>query len=160
MPETEASLRIGSVPTYSKARAESHFTGYDGIAQVNVYFAFIAANASAYSFYLRFDFDGGVISSPIVGPLAKEEPADPRKTATFVSSLTTVSPPPQQLVVKQPFNIGLQLRNPEGSTAELVRLATANGLKMMICQVMSIVHIFARFLRSSFSRHLVCVLRT
>ena len=158
VPETEASIRIASVPSHSKARAESHFTSYDGIIQINVYFAFISPNASASSFYLRFDFDGGAISSPIIGPLAKEEPADHSKTATFISSLTTVSPPPRQLVVKQPFNMSLQLRNPEGSTAEIARLATPipNGLRMMICQVTFIVHIFVRCLRSVFSRHLVC----
>ena len=156
VPETEASLHIATVPTHSRARLESVFTGYDGIIQVNVYFAFINANASAYSFYVRFEFDGGAASSRPVGPLVKDEPADQRKTAAFVSSLTTISPPPQELVVKRAFSVVLQLRNPEGSTAELVRLAKAEGLKLMICQVTFIVHAFCQ-VRWLYKSH-ICIM--
>ena len=135
--ETEAAVRIATVPSHSTARAESVFTGQDGIVQVNVYFAFIKPNASAHSFYLRFDFDGGVASSAHIGPLTKAVVADHAKTANFVSSLTTIQAPPRKIEVKKPFVLGLQLRNPEGSTDELLRSANAEeGTNLMICQVM------------------------
>ena len=136
--QSEASVRIANVPSDSRSRAESVFTGYDGIVQLNVYFTSIT-NTSASRFYLRFEFDGGAASSNLVGPLAKEEPADPGKTASLVSSVTTIKPPPQQIEVKKPFKIGLQLRNPEGNAAELYRMASTNKrARMMLCQVMLI----------------------
>ena len=135
--ETEAAVRIATVPSHSKARAESVFTGKDCIVQVNVYFAFITANASAYSFYLRFDFDGGVASSAYIGPMTKAIAADQAKTASSVSSLTTIVAPPPKVEVQTPFVVGLQLRNPEGSTDEIIRVANAggDGVTVMICQV-------------------------
>ena len=134
--ETEAMLRIATVPSNSRSRAKSLFSRHDGIVQVDVYFASIAAHASAYSFYLRFGFDFGAANSTLIGPLTKALPANLAKTAGFVSSLTTIQAPPELLVVKEPFTLGLQLRNPEGSTEELMRLANAGeGMEVMICQV-------------------------
>ena len=134
--ETEAAVRIATVPSHSNARAESVFTGKDGIVQVNVYFAFITANASAHSFYLRFDFDDGVASSAYIGPMTKAIAADQAKTASSVSSFTTISAPPQKIEVQKFFRVGLQLRNPEGSTEEIMRMAGGDGVHVMICQVM------------------------
>ena len=137
---TEAAVRIAAVPSHSRARAESVFTGEDGIVQVNVYFTFISADASGYSFYLRFGFDGGVANSTLIGPLTKAVPADQSKTENFVSSLTTILAPPPKIVVKKPFVLGLQLRNPEGSSEEIVRSANAgDGVDIMICQVHALV---------------------
>lgn len=143
--ETEAAVRIATVPSHSRARARSVFTGQDGIVQLNVYFTFISASVSASSFYLRFGFDGGVANSTHIGPFTKAVPADQTKTANFVSSLTTITPPPPKIVVRQPFLLGLQLRNPEGSSEEIARSTNAgDGMNVIICQVRSLDRLFAR----------------
>lgn len=133
--ETEAAVRIAAVPSHNTARAESAFTGEDGIVQLNVYFTFITANASAYEFFLRFEFENGAINSKPIGPLTKAVAADQAKTANLVSSFVTILAPPEQIVVKQTFVTSLQLRNSQGSANEILRTANNEGINAMICQV-------------------------
>lgn len=135
--ETEAAVRIAAVPSHSTARAESAFTGQDGIVQLNVYFTFITVNASANNFFLQFDFDHGAMSSSLIGPLTKAVASDQARTAAYVSSLVTIQAPPEEIEVKKPFEAIFQLRNSEGSTDKIIRTAKNEGLRMMICQVLN-----------------------